>query len=115
MEILANKKTSERPENYSYYLELFEKEKEHLKDLNDKINERIKFLNRQQDILIALKEEGEDINKINKIEKTMGDIYDDINRLKQEEKDAGARIAEYLNTHKWITEMLDDFNSDVEH
>lgn len=107
--------SGEIKKDFSYLLELAEEKKKELSEIDDKIAERKKFLETEKEILRFPKEKRTALVNVRKREEAISLIGEEIIELEKRRNTIKTDMGELLSGHKMMTNMLEDFNPDIEH
>src|SRR4030042_3576585 len=112
----VGEKSEKNSQDCSAFLELAEKEKKSEKDINDRINERIKFLNIEEAKLAILKEDSaSSAEEINKRQELVDNINDEIAKLGKKKSGIEKKADLYVKSDKRAKEILERFRPEIEH
>jgi len=107
--------------DYSAPLEQVKIEAKKLEELRNKITERLKFFEAEMSALELMKSEGSDASgkDIEKQYELLADLYREIRELQKQENIAEKilmeRVDALLKCHDIFTNILENFNPDIEH
>ncbi len=112
------KKTKDKKiDDYSMPLEKKREEEEKLEKIENEIVNKLSILETEIEAL-ELMEKGKVASSESDIEEQyeiLNKAYREIQELKKEKNLTEEKIAAFLNMHKWFTDILNDFDPDVEH
>lgn len=112
----VERKSGKNSQDYSAFLELVEKEKKSEEDVNDRIKERIKFLEIEEAKLAILEEDpASNAKEMEAQQKLVDNINDEIIELSKTKFGMEEKVDLYLEGDKGAKEMLERFKPEMEH
>jgi hypothetical protein len=102
-------------QDYSAFLELAEKEKKNKEEVNDRMNERLKFLETEEAKMAMLEEDSAaNVDEIVEQQKLVDNINDEVLELGKTKSEIEKKIELYLQGDRGAKEILEGFKSDIE-
>lgn len=112
----VDENSGKNDQDYSAFLDLVEKGKKSKEDINDRINQRLKFLEIEGAQLEILKEDPvSNAHKIEKQQELVNNINDEILELSKKISGMDEKAKLYLKGDEGAKEMLEKFKPEIEH